>query len=101
MLAVLSINSAEAVSGGKCSADLLTLTVCTTLIDVGKPSVGSSIASKPCCAALLGLADLDAAICLCLALKANLLGIFIDIPLALNLVLSTCNKNTPRGFQCN
>ncbi|CAN1181901.1 pEARLI1-like lipid transfer protein 3 [Linum perenne] len=98
LLVVSSLNSAEpvsATSGRKCSINLLGLAACAPLL-----GAGGQLASEPCCAALLGLTDLDAAVCLCLALKADLLGINVDVPLAINLVLSTCKRNTPRDFKC-
>ncbi|KAK9945981.1 hypothetical protein M0R45_011468 [Rubus argutus] len=56
--------------------------------------------TSPCCALLKGLTDLEVALCLCTALKANVLGINLDVPIALSLLVSACQKTIPSGFQC-
>lgn len=60
--------------------------------------IGSS-AKDACCPVLQGLADLDAALCLCTTIKAKLLNINIIIPIALE-VLVDCGKTPPPGFKC-
>ncbi|KAE8676334.1 pEARLI1-like lipid transfer protein 1 [Hibiscus syriacus] len=62
-------------------------------------SVISSSAKDTCCPVLQGLLDLDAAICLCTAIKAKLLNINVILPIGLQ-VLIDCGKTTPPGFQC-
>ncbi|KAL1559727.1 Lipid transfer protein EARLI 1 [Salvia divinorum] len=47
-----------------------------------------------------GLADLEAAVCLCTALKANVLGINLNVPVSLSLLVNYCGKKVPSGFQC-
>ena len=66
-----------------CPKDTLKLAVCANLLGglVGV-EVGSSSA-KPCCTLLQGLADIDAAVCLCTAIKANVLGINLNVPVSL------------------
>ncbi|MBA0801749.1 hypothetical protein Gohar_012097 [Gossypium harknessii] len=54
----------------------------------------------PCCSLLDGLVDLEAAVCLCTAIKANILGINLNIPVSLSLLLNVCSKNVPSNFQC-
>ena len=49
---------------------------------------------------LAGLVDLEAAVCLCTAIKANVLGTNINVPVDLSLVLNYCNKSCPSGFTC-
>ncbi|KAF6147908.1 hypothetical protein GIB67_014488 [Kingdonia uniflora] len=49
---------------------------------------------------IIGLVDLDAAVCLCTAIKANVLGIILDVPVALSLLLNHCGKTVPNGFTC-
>ncbi|XP_018454954.1 lipid transfer protein EARLI 1 [Raphanus sativus] len=84
----------------KCPRDSLKLGVCANVlsgllnITLGKPPV------KPCCTLIKGLADLEAAACLCTALKANILGINLNIPISLSLLLNVCSKKVPLGFQC-
>ncbi|XP_059275993.1 lipid transfer protein EARLI 1-like [Lycium ferocissimum] len=87
-------------SKGKCSIDTLKLGVCANVLGnllgvvIGNPS------KKPCCSLIQGLVDLDAALCLCTAIKANILGINLNVPISLSLLLSACGKKVPSGFQC-
>ncbi|RYR70410.1 hypothetical protein Ahy_A03g016902 [Arachis hypogaea] len=83
-------------SGGRgtaaCPCDALGLSACANR---RAPPVA------PCCSFFNGLVDLEAAGCLCTALKANLLGRNLNIPISLGLLLNACSRNVPRGFQCN
>ncbi|KAL1191360.1 pEARLI1-like lipid transfer protein 2 [Cardamine amara subsp. amara] len=87
-------------SSGNCPIDVLRLGVCANVlsgllnIQLGQPS------SRPCCSLIQGLVDLDAAVCLCTALRANVLGINLNVPISLSVLLNVCNKNVPSGFQC-
>ncbi|PON47293.1 HMW glutenin [Parasponia andersonii] len=76
-------------SKGKCPKDTLKLGVCADVLNV-----------TPCCTLLQGLADLEAAVCLCTAIKANFLGIKVNVPVSLSLLLNYCGKKTPKGFKC-
>ncbi|CAL1375712.1 unnamed protein product [Linum trigynum] len=84
----------------KCPIDALKLGVCADVlgsllnITLGNPPV------KPCCSLIGGLVDLEAALCLCTAIKANILGINLNVPVSLSLLLNVCNKKVPSGFQC-
>ncbi|XP_062023701.1 14 kDa proline-rich protein DC2.15-like [Rosa rugosa] len=82
-----------------CPRDTLKLGVCADLLGLVNVQIGSP-ATSPCCALLKGLVDLEAALCLCTALKANVLGINLDVPIALNLLVSACQKTVPPGFKC-
>ena len=86
-------------SPGKCSLDLLKLGVCADVLGLIKAHVGTPPA-LPCCSLLQGLVDLEAAVCLCTAIKANVLGITLDIPVKLSLIVNYCGKNLPSGFIC-
>ena len=86
-------------SPGKCSLDLLKLGVCADVLGLIKAQVGTPPA-LPCCSLLQGLVDLEAAVCLCTAIKANVLGIQLNLPINLSLILNYCGKNVPSGFQC-
>ncbi|XP_065859328.1 pEARLI1-like lipid transfer protein 1 isoform X2 [Euphorbia lathyris] len=83
-----------------CPIDTLKLGVCANLLNgllglvIGTPS------KTQCCPLLDGLVDLEAPICLCTALKANILGINLNVPISLSLLLNTCGKDVPAGFQC-
>ncbi|CAN4077935.1 unnamed protein product [Withania somnifera] len=87
-------------SKGHCPRDTLKLGVCANVLN---GPVGAVIGNPPdphCCSVLGGLLDLEAAVCLCTALKANILGININIPIALSLLINTCGKNLPSDFIC-
>ncbi|MBA0616813.1 hypothetical protein Godav_026305 [Gossypium davidsonii] len=86
-------------SQGKCPRDTLKLGVCANVLGLVKPVIGSPPV-MPCCSLLDGLVDLEAALCLCTAIKANVLGINLDIPVSLSLLLNVCSKKVPSGFQC-
>ncbi|XP_072963375.1 14 kDa proline-rich protein DC2.15-like [Typha angustifolia] len=85
---------------GKCPIDALKLGVCANVlnglinVELGKPP------KKPCCTLIENLADLEAAVCLCTALKANILGINLNLPIDLSLLINYCGKKVPTGFQC-
>ncbi|KAK4486383.1 hypothetical protein RD792_009056 [Penstemon davidsonii] len=87
-------------SNKSCPKDTLKLGVCADLlngllnINIGTPP------KTPCCTLIEGLADLEAAVCLCTALKANILGINLDVPLSLTLLLNVCTKKVPKDFIC-
>lgn len=82
-----------------CPRDTLKLAVCANVLGLVDVTVGNPITS-PCCALLSGLADLEAAACLCTAIKANVLGLNLEVPVALSVLLSACQKTVPPGFQC-
>ncbi|KAG7536142.1 Hydrophobic seed protein domain [Arabidopsis suecica] len=77
--------------------DALKLKVCANVLDLVKVSLPPT---SKCCALIKGLVDLEAAVCLCTALKANLLGINLNVPISLNVVLNHCGKKVPYGFKC-
>ncbi|XP_039058022.1 14 kDa proline-rich protein DC2.15-like [Hibiscus syriacus] len=83
-----------------CPRDALKLGVCANLLnDLVHVFVGTPPKS-PCCPLLGSLADLEAAVCLCTDITANVLGINLNVPLSLSLVLNYCGKGVPKGFQC-
>ncbi|XP_030548296.1 14 kDa proline-rich protein DC2.15-like [Rhodamnia argentea] len=82
-----------------CPRDTLKLGVCVDLLGLVGVTVGTP-PSSPCCALLEGLADLEVALCLCTAIKANVLGIHLNVPIALSVIVSACAKSIPPGFQC-
>ncbi|XP_020247793.1 14 kDa proline-rich protein DC2.15-like [Asparagus officinalis] len=85
---------------GSCPRDTLKLGACADVlgglinINVGKSP------KTPCCSFLQGLADLEAAACLCTAIKANVLGLNLNVPVSLSLLLNYCGKKVPEGYKC-
>jgi hypothetical protein len=86
-------------SYGECPRDTLKLGVCANVLGLVKAQVGKPPA-EPCCPLLEGLVDLEAAVCLCTAIKANILGINLNAPIDLSLILNYCGKKVPTGFEC-
>lgn len=87
-------------SKGKCPKDTLKLGVCANLLNDLVHLVVGNPPKTPCCTLIDGLADLEAAVCLCTAIKANVLGINLNVPVSLSLLLNYCGKKVPSGFQC-
>ncbi|KAL8091222.1 14 kDa proline-rich protein DC2.15-like [Apium graveolens] len=87
-------------SAGKCPRDALKLGVCADVLNLVHNVVIGSPPTLPCCSLLEGLVNLEAALCLCTAIKANILGIKLNLPIALSLVLNNCGKQVPNGFEC-
>lgn len=87
-------------SRGSCPRDALKLGVCANLLGGLVGVVLGSPSKTPCCTLLQGLADLDAAVCLCTAIKANVLGLKLNVPVSLSLLLNTCGYKDPSGFKC-
>nr|GLL45021.1 14 kDa proline-rich protein DC2.15-like [Ipomoea trifida] len=85
---------------GKCPKDALKLGVCANVLGNLLGLVVGNPPKKPCCSLIEGLVDLEAAVCLCTAIKANVLGINLNVPLSLSLLLNVCGKKVPSGFQC-
>ncbi|KAA0039699.1 pEARLI1-like lipid transfer protein 1 [Cucumis melo var. makuwa] len=81
----------------KCPIDTLKLGVCAKLLG---GVVDVEIGKTSCCPLISKLVDLDAAVCLCTALKANVLGVRLNIPLDLSLILNGCNRQIAKGFKC-
>lgn len=81
-----------------CPINALKLGVCAKVLNLVKVKLGAP-PTLPCCSLIQGLADLEAAACLCTALKANVLGLHLDVPISLSLILNNCGKNNS-GFQC-
>ncbi|CAM8883342.1 unnamed protein product [Rhodiola kirilowii] len=83
-----------------CPIDTLKLGVCGNLLNDLVHIVIGTPKSTECCGLIGGLTDLDATVCLCTAIKANLLGINLNVPVSLSVLLNYCGKKVPSGFQC-
>ncbi|CAG7861986.1 unnamed protein product [Brassica rapa] len=78
--------------------DALKLKVCANVLNLVKVSLPQK---AECCALIKGLVNLDAGICLCTALKANVLGIInLRVPISLSVLFNQCGTKVPSGFQC-
>ncbi|XP_052134330.1 cortical cell-delineating protein-like [Oryza glaberrima] len=84
---------------GRCPIDALKLRVCANVLN---GALGVNVGHGPydCCPLLAGLADADAAVCLCTAVKANVLGVNLNVPVELKLILNKCGKTCPSDFTC-
>ncbi|GMI80414.1 hypothetical protein like AT4G12520 [Hibiscus trionum] len=78
----------------------LNLGVCLNLLSLVDVELGN-VPTKPCCSLIEGLLDLEAAVCLCTAVRANVLGININLPISLNLFLNNCGRRVPAEYICN
>lgn len=83
-----------------CPTDTLKFGVCGSWLGLVTEVVGTKPSEK-CCTVVKGLADLEAALCLCTAIKAKVLGIIkLKVPVAVSLLVSACGKKIPDGFVC-
>uniref|UniRef100_A0A0D9VNB1 Bifunctional inhibitor/plant lipid transfer protein/seed storage helical domain-containing protein n=1 Tax=Leersia perrieri TaxID=77586 RepID=A0A0D9VNB1_9ORYZ len=85
--------------GGQCPINGLDLSVCAGVMSLLKLSIGVPD-NEQCCPLLSGLVDLDAAICVCTAIQADILGIDLDVNVDLRLLLNFCGKTCPDDFDC-
>ncbi|XWS61967.1 hypothetical protein CRYUN_Cryun07bG0170200 [Craigia yunnanensis] len=92
-------SSPAPIKPASCPMDTLKLGVCANLLHIVHLVVGTP-AKTPCCSLLAGLADAEAAVCLCTAIKAKVLGANLNIPVSLSLLLNNCGKKVPAGYQC-
>ncbi|XP_021294618.1 14 kDa proline-rich protein DC2.15-like [Herrania umbratica] len=83
----------------KCEKNGLTLNVCANVLEnflsvrVGNPR-------SPCCSLIKGLVDLEADVCLCTLVDANILGLVVNlVSVSLSLLLNNCGKEVSSGFQ--
>ncbi|XP_048501228.1 lipid transfer protein EARLI 1-like [Beta vulgaris subsp. vulgaris] len=88
-------------SQGNCPIDVLKLGACANVLGNLLGLVIGTPPQSSCCSLLQGLTDLNAAVCLCTAIKANVLGINLNVPVSLSLLLNNCGKGAPSGFQCS
>ncbi|PIA49818.1 hypothetical protein AQUCO_01300511v1 [Aquilegia coerulea] len=78
-----------------CSIGAPSLSVCSDLL-----GILIAIPPHPCCTLIDGLDDIEAAVCLCNAIKAKVAGINLNLTVSINLILTTCKKKLPSGYQC-
>ncbi|KAG2574643.1 36.4 kDa proline-rich protein-like [Panicum virgatum] len=87
-------------STGKCPLNTLKLLACVDALNGLVHAVVGAKASEKCCPLLQGVADLDAALCLCTTIKVKALSINLVLPIAIEVLVNECHKNVPASFQC-
>lgn len=105
---------ARRAAGAKCPFDALKLAACADVLGGGGGGGGllnlghllgnssPSSSGEQCCGLLAGLADVDAAVCLCTALRANVLGLVgVEPHVQLSVLVNRCSRKLPNGFQCS
>ncbi|KAG4908364.1 hypothetical protein AAZX31_20G194800 [Glycine max] len=98
-ITVTSTPSLNATTG--CPRDVLKLGVCSGILN-GWMNFSMGLPLKThCCSAIEGLYDFEVALCVCTALKANIMGINLDIPISFTKLINTCDKKVPNGFICD
>ncbi|KAI3716739.1 hypothetical protein L1987_67836 [Smallanthus sonchifolius] len=100
-LLFFTLVSSDPLPGATCPVNGLKFGACAGVLNnwlngvvIGTPP------TLPCCSLFFGLVNLEAAACVCNAIKANLLGINLDASLGLSLLLNNCGKEVPTGFEC-
>ncbi|KQJ97739.1 putative lipid-binding protein AIR1 [Brachypodium distachyon] len=105
LLAVSLLAMASAASALTCPKDGLKLKACVDVLGALKLRVNVP-QDKACCSLLDGLAGVDAALCLCSRLTADVLGglglglVNLDLPVNLRLLLNNCGMKCPDNFRC-
>lgn len=85
---------------GKCPINTLKLLACVDALNGLVHAVIGGSASEACCPLLSGVADLDAALCLCTTIKAKALVVSLVLPIAIEVLVNDCGKHVPSSFQC-
>jgi hypothetical protein len=81
-----------------CPRDVIKLGDCTSILGWINYSIG--VPSTHCCTFLSGLIDFDFAICMCTALRANIMGVVVNIPIAFTQLINFCARQIPDDFEC-
>ncbi|CAN1333421.1 Putative lipid-binding protein AIR1B [Linum perenne] len=84
------------------TCDPASLDVCVDLLNSLLKITLNQPSSTPCCSLINGVADLDAAVCVCAALKNNILGALglLNLNQSLIVLLNKCGKAVPAGYYC-
>ncbi|KAL6651359.1 hypothetical protein ACP70R_010284 [Stipagrostis hirtigluma subsp. patula] len=85
---------------GKCPLNTLKLLACVDALNGLVHAVVGAKAGEACCPLLSGVADLDAALCLCTTIKAKALNINVVLPIAIEVLVNECHKHVASSFQC-
>ncbi|KAH0898551.1 hypothetical protein HID58_048119 [Brassica napus] len=86
---------------GTCPRNALQIGACTNVLNAIDLTLGNTPPPvPPCCSLIAGLADLEAAVCLCTALDVNVLGINVHLPIDISVLFNACSRFAPPSFQC-
>ncbi|KAG5078321.1 hypothetical protein JHK82_057016 [Glycine max] len=83
-----------------CPRNVLKLGVCSSILNGWMNFTTGLPPETQCCSAIADLYGLEVAVCLCTALKANIMGINLGIPISFTKLINTCDKKVPNGFIC-
>ena len=103
LLLVVGVRSQSPSTGGNpCPTNALAdLKVCADVLVLLKLKINVP-ANQQCCPMIGQLVKLDVAACLCAAIKLSVLGIPINLPLDVPLVLNYCGRNAAAaGANCS
>ncbi|RDX83680.1 pEARLI1-like lipid transfer protein 1, partial [Mucuna pruriens] len=75
-----------------CPRDALKLGVCSGIVNGWDFSIGLPPKEK-CCTAIDGFVNFELAICLCTALKANVLGYNLNVPISFTRLINICSRS--------
>ncbi|WVY95046.1 hypothetical protein V8G54_034134 [Vigna mungo] len=82
-----------------CPMDAVKLGVCAKVLNLADVKLGSP-QTLPCCSLIKDLSDIEVAACLYTAIKANVLGVNLSLPISLNVLLNNCGrKRSNADFQ--
>ncbi|KAK1667431.1 hypothetical protein QYE76_055590 [Lolium multiflorum] len=83
-----------------CSVNTLKLKVCANVLNLLKLNLPVP-ENEECCPLLSRLANLDASVCLCTSIKAEILGIKLNVLADFTLLLNQCRKTCPDNYTCS
>ncbi|XWS08253.1 hypothetical protein CRYUN_Cryun41cG0063900 [Craigia yunnanensis] len=96
------LNSGNPLGQGQGRCNPLNLGVCASLLGGLVDVELGNVPTKPCCSLIQGLVDLEVALCLCTAVRANVLGIInLDLPINLSLLLNNCGRTPALEYMCS
>uniref|UniRef100_A0A453QCJ7 Bifunctional inhibitor/plant lipid transfer protein/seed storage helical domain-containing protein n=1 Tax=Aegilops tauschii subsp. strangulata TaxID=200361 RepID=A0A453QCJ7_AEGTS len=96
----IPVTPTPATPTGKCPVDTLKLLACVDVLNGLLHAVIGNSTSDTCCPLLSGVADLDAALCLCTTIKVKALNVSLVLPIAIEVLVNQCGKRVPDGFHC-
>ncbi|CAN6476752.1 unnamed protein product [Victoria cruziana] len=62
--------------------------------------LGHPLGGSECCPVIAGLADFEAAACLCSVVKAGFLSVPLELENKFSLLVNTCGCSIPKGYKC-